>query len=161
MRKAQIWLIVLAMLVTGCTKKEGAERLSAAQSRIDLLQEELSRDAVGRIDIVHISDGAESPIRVSPDMLEKNFQYKIVIRDARHGIDGPGLQKSVRDTFVQMSSDGGDLRWGLTFFNLTGRPIVSIYLDSSGERGFVGSQTVTFNRSLGNWIRRNFHGVLN
>jgi hypothetical protein len=129
---------------------------NAAQSRIDMLVNSLRTNQVGRLEILQIPPRILTRTRVTPEMLERSFHYKLIIHDIRGGAYGPDLLAALVSTSVEPAAEMGDLRWGVIFFNVAEQRIASLYFDASGRRGALDSQGVSFKGALGKWLDANF-----
>jgi hypothetical protein len=127
-----------------------------AQSRISTLIGKLRSSEVMRVEIVQIPPRVLTRSRVTPEMLERSFHYKIIIQDLRGGAYGQSLVAAVASITAERSADMGDLRWGVTFFDQTGQRIESLYFDASGHRGAVDSLPVSFKGDMLSWLDDNF-----
>jgi hypothetical protein len=128
------------------------------QSRIDALISGLRSNSVERVEILQIPARILTRTRVTPDMLERSFHYKLTIRDIRGGAYSAGLLAAVASTSVQPTGEMGDLRWGMIFFGADEARIASIYLDASGHGG-IDKVAVSFKGDLFKWLDSNFSGV--
>lgn len=129
---------------------------NAAQSRIDELISSLRSSGVERVEILQIPPRVLTRTRVTPEMLERSFHYKLIIHDIRGGAYSPDLLAAVESTSVQPAAEMGDLRWGVLFFDAREQRIASLYFDASGHRGAVDSQAVSFKGDLIKWLDANF-----
>lgn len=129
------------------------------QSRINALISSLRSNSVERVEIFQIPARILTRTRVTPEMLEHSFHYKLTIRDIRGGAYNAGLLASVSSTSVQPADEMGDLRWGMIFFSADEARIASIYFDASGHRGGIDKATVSFKGDLFRWLDSNFSGA--
>lgn len=127
-----------------------------AQNRISALIDKLRSNEVRRIEIVQIPPRILTRTRVTPAMLERSFHYKFIIRDLRGGLYASSLIAAVTSTLAEPSSDMGDLRWGMTFFNQNEERIDSFYFDASGRRGAIDSLPVSFRGDMLKWLDDSF-----
>jgi hypothetical protein len=126
------------------------------QSRIAVLVDKLGSNQVQRIEIVQIPPRILTRTRVSPDMLERSFHYKLIIRDIRGGAYRSSLLAALKYTSASPSTEMGDLRWGVVFFDQNDQRIESLYFDASGRRGAVDSLPAAFTGEMHNWLGDNF-----
>ncbi|HEY4210368.1 MAG TPA: hypothetical protein VGM84_02705 [Steroidobacteraceae bacterium] len=132
---------------------------SVAQTRVDALTNSLRLSRVERVEVFQIPPRILTRTRVTPEMLERSYHYKMIIRDMRGGAYNSDLLAAVASTSVQPVAEMGDLRWGLIFFDATEQRVASLYFDASGRRGAVDSIPVSFNGDLGKWLDANFSRV--
>lgn len=154
-------ILVLLLMGTPVCSAQGAPVNAAdtAQSRISTLIGKLRSNEVQRIEIIQIPPRILTRTRVTPEMLERSFHYKLVIRDIRGGLYGPSLIAAVASTSAEPSAEMGDLRWGVTFFDQNEQRIVSLYFDASGRRGAVDSLAASFKGDMFKWLDNNFAGA--
>jgi hypothetical protein len=131
-----------------------------AQARLESLAAKLrSVDAIRRVEILGIPPRILTRTRVTPDILERAYSYKLVIHDLRGSAYASNLAAAVAATTVQQTAEETDVRWAVFFFDADNRRIAAIYLDGSGRRGVVDTQAVTFGRGLAGWLNGNFSNV--
>jgi hypothetical protein len=97
--------------------------------------------------------------RVTPEMLERSFSYKLTINDLRGGRYADGLASAVTTMSVERTADMADVRWGITCFDQSGQRIVAFYFDASGRHGAVDDLPVSFKGDLYRWLDQNFSRV--
>lgn len=129
------------------------------QSRIDALISSLRWNQVERVEILQIPPRVLTRARVTPELLDRTFHYKLIIRDIRGGAYSADLLAAAASTSVQPAAEMGDLRWGVIFFGAGELRIISLYFDASGHRGAVDSLAVSFKGDLGKWLDSNFSGT--
>ncbi len=130
--------------------------VNAAQSRIDALISSLRSSGVERVEILQIPPRVLTRTRVTPDMLERSFHYKLIIRDIRGGAFGPDLLAALVSTSVQPAAEMGDVRWGVIFFGSGEQRVESLYFDAAGHRGALDSLAVSFKGDMVKWLNANF-----
>jgi hypothetical protein len=135
---------------------DGVNAVNAAQSRIDELVSSLRSNKIERVEIIQIPPRVLTRTRVTPEMLERSFHYKLTIRDLRGGAYSADLLTAATSTSVQPAAEMGDLRWGVIFFGPGEQRIESLYFDASGNRGAVDSLTVSFKGDISKWLNTNF-----
>jgi hypothetical protein len=129
------------------------------QSQIDALVRSLRANGITRVEILQIPPRILTRTRVTPEMLERSFHYKLTIRDVRGGAYSSDLMAAVASTSVRPAAEMGDLRWGVLFYDAAEQRVASIYFDPSGRHGAVGSQSVDFGGDLSKWLESNFSKV--
>jgi hypothetical protein len=114
--------------------------------------------------VIQYSPDALTRAAITPERLEKLYDYKLTIKDARRSSYLSGFKQVLQNTKIEKSDIGSDSRWGVILFDLKGQRIASIYLDGFGERGYVNSTPVTFitkssNKGLSQWLNDKFLDV--
>jgi hypothetical protein len=118
-----------------------------------------SIDAVRRVEILNIPSRILTRTAVTPDILERAYSYKFVIRDLRGSAYASNLTSAVAATTIQQTAEKTDVRWAVIFFDADNRRVASIYLDGSGRRGAVDAKAVLFGHGLAGWLNDNFSNV--
>jgi hypothetical protein len=152
-------IVILLFVATTSTCDAQAEHMSApisVQTRIGAIVSGLRSGEIVRVEILQIPPGVETRTRVTPDILERTYDYKLIIRDLRGGAHSEGLRAAVASTSIAPSTDLADLRWGLIFLDNSGQRVGALYLDASGRFGVVDSVAVSFRGGLSEWLNSNF-----
>jgi hypothetical protein len=150
-----IFLLVAA--ISACNAQDASMSTpNAAQPQTDAITSSLRSGRVVRVEILQIPPGVETRTRITPDMLERIYHYKLIIRDIRGGAHGEGLLAAVASTSVTPSRDAADVRWGVIFLDASEHRVGALYLDASGRLGVVDSVPVSFRGDLSNWLNSNF-----
>jgi hypothetical protein len=155
----RIWVVVAVLLVTtSVCVSEGtaADGQVTPQARIDHLIGQVRSNEVKRVEIVQIPPHVLTRTRVTPELLERSFHYKLVIGDIRGGAYAASLASAVGSVSAEPGTDAGDLRWGVTFFDQGDQRITSFYFDASGHRGAIDNTPVAFKGDLFKWLDDNF-----
>ncbi|MFO0773461.1 MAG: hypothetical protein U0172_02190 [Nitrospiraceae bacterium] len=139
--------------------------LASIQSRIARLEKQLIAHAVENVEIFHIPSHVLTRTRLSPEMVEQQCSYKLVIRDIRESVHRNDLVAALTATEVVAISEPADLRWGITFMDSQGARIEAVYFEKYGARGAVGAIPVAFNSgflkgNLCKWLQVKFGGCL-
>ena len=67
-------------------------------------------------------------------MLEKQFHYKLTIRDIRGGAHQDKLIEAMKSLAVQAEGEMTDIRWGIVFYGLDESRVGALYFDKSGSK---------------------------
>ncbi len=129
---------------------------SVAQSRVDTLSAKLANYEIGNVEILQIPSEILTRTRITPEMLEKQFSYKLTIRDLRGGAYREKLLEAMKSTKVRPKSETPDIRWGIIVYDLNGGRVGAIYFDKWGKSGAVGDIPVSFKGKLFKWLDGNF-----
>jgi hypothetical protein len=156
MKSAFLMVTLLTLFASIGNAQEARVTGDTAQSRITVLMSKLRSNEVQRVEIIQIPPRIMTRTRVTPDMLERSFHYKLVIRDIRGGVYTPSLNAAIASMSGESSAEMGDLRWGVLFFDQTDQRIGSLYFDGSGGRGVVDSLPVSFKGDMFKWLDENF-----
>ncbi|HVP37150.1 MAG TPA: hypothetical protein VMT04_09170 [Terriglobales bacterium] len=156
--KVFIYVIVISFLlpITLSARDEITKGNSQVQSQIDSMAMELSNRNIGRIEILQIPPYIETYARITPEMLERSFYYKLTIRDASGGIYGQKLAELLKSLKVKPRSEMEDIRWGIIFYDVNDSRAGAIYFDKWGTNGAVGDIPVSFRGGLFRWLKGTF-----
>lgn len=149
-------IVLLSALTNGCAKGGQPEEKSQAQLQVDTLIAKLANFDIGMVEILQIPPEVETPWAVSPDMLEKQFQYKLIIRNIRVGAGRDKLLEAMKSVSVVPQSRMPDIRWGLIFYDASEKRVGAVYLNQFGDSGVVGDIPVSFKGKLFKWLDGNF-----
>jgi hypothetical protein len=152
-----VYVIVISLLlsITLFAGNEIMKGNSQVQSQIDSIAIKLSKYEIGKIEILQIPPRIETRTRITPEMLEKSFDYKLTISDARGGVYGDKLAELLKTLVVQPRSEMADIRWGIIFYDMNDSRAGAIYFDRWGRNGAVGDVPVSFKGDLFKWLDGN------
>ena len=156
--KARVVVFVLLLLapMTGWAQGNKVNGKSQAQSQVDALAAKLANGEIGKVEILQIPSRILTRIRITPTMLEKQFHYKLTIRDVRTGAYQDKLVEAARSIAVQPGTEIPDLRWGVVFYSLDDSRVGALYFAKTGSSGAVGDAPVSFKGNFFKWLDRNF-----
>ena len=155
MRHLSYFIIFSAFFFVSATSN-AMESNSDIQSRVNLLIQKIGNRTVSKIEVIQIPSSVLTRTRITPIMLEKQFNTKLIIRDIRGDAHEEGLIGAVKSISAQPQSEMMDIRWGISFYDIEEKLILSIYFDKSGKYGAVGDTAVNFNGRLFNWLDKYF-----
>jgi hypothetical protein len=107
---------------------------------------------VQSIDVIYFPVRATSDYRMAPERLEKEYLYRITIRELSLSVPGTALRTALKRTAVVSSSEPADMRWGMTL-NLADGSVRKVYLDGSGRLGQIDHFRAGFRGGLYQWLR--------
>jgi hypothetical protein len=129
----------------------------AMASGLHQLSESLLNYHIEGVDIIQMSTSLLTRTRITPEMLEKQFSYKLIIRDVRRTVLQKELAHAIESTKVKADSEAPDLRWGIIFYGPGGTKLNGIYFDKSGHRGVIdGAPVMIESDSLFEWLNTRF-----
>lgn len=147
-------------LSTTCSLPANAQSSDArdrndVQSRLRSIASALTHNEVKQLEIVEMSPEILTRSRVTPEMLERDYSTKIIIRDV-------ASRKRLSTVFGSLSAqkrtEKADLRWGLIFYNSDDKRIGSVYFDKFGHYGTLDDSPVSFQGGFFQWLRDTFAG---
>ena len=147
---------VLLTLSSGCAQGKDVKAQNPAQAQIDSLASLLSQRMIGEVEILRIPDRVLTRTRITPEMLQLQYHYRLTIRDVRSGLYQEGLTEAVKSVSARPSADTSDLRWGVIFYDLNGSRVMALYLDRTGKKGAVADTPVLYEGGIYSWLNENF-----
>jgi hypothetical protein len=126
------------------------------QAEVDALAVKLSTGLISRVEILQIPSRILTRTRITPEMIERQFAYKLTINSFNGGMYKDSLVAAVGSIQVQPLPEMPDLRWAAIFYGLDDARIASLYFDRSGMKGAVNNASVSFQGGLFNWLDSNF-----
>jgi hypothetical protein len=128
------------------------------QSEVDVLAAKVAGGEIERIEIFQMPPRLLTRARITPAMLERQYYYKLTIRDVRGNIQQNKLVEAMKSTMAQPQSEVTDIRWGIVFYNVDGTRVGALYFDKSGNNGAVNDTAASFKGDLFKWLDENFSG---
>lgn len=146
-------MLLRVVIVVGCFQKNMLlADDNPVQSVVDRIHEKLVGGEIRRIEIVHIPSTSETPIRITPAMLEKSFVDKLIIRQPRRRPFERGLIEALEHLEAHVTTKGTDLRWGIIFIDYDEQRVGAIYFGAVGGSGVIDETPVSCNNSLFEWL---------
>jgi hypothetical protein len=154
--------LALGLLVVfhafGSSAVPAAQTESSVQSTLTSLVERLERSEIGKIEILAVPVRIMTPIAIKADDLDRNPEYRLVVRDVRKGALRRPLLEALRSLTASQSENPGDLRWGVIFYDVEGVRLAGLYFDRYGHRGAIDSVPVEMQGNFFNWLNDKFSG---
>lgn len=153
--------LIAGILISGPGICE-VKNITDGQSRLQSLLDKLREREIRSVEILWMDPTAESRATITPEILDKIYFRKLMIRKLSGDPAEQGLIESVRISRLRKadSKAEGDVRWAIKFYaRENAAPVVSIYLDGSGETGSIDGTPYSFNVSLHAWLKTNFSPV--
>ncbi len=114
--KIQTWVCFLMFLLPIIVFAQGSEMNSnKAQSQVKIIADKLSNGEIMRVEIINIPSYVLTYARITPEMLEKQFHYKLTISEIRGNVHNKQLLDAIKSMTIQTKSEMKDLRWGVIF----------------------------------------------
>jgi hypothetical protein len=156
MKVIMAFILLLLVPLGVCAQGDKVNSNNSAQSQVDGIAAKLASGEVGRIEILQIPARVLTRTRITPPMLEKQFHYKLTIRDARGGPYQNKLAEVTKSLAVRPATEMADIRWGVVFYGVDDGRLLALYFDKSGSSGAVGDSPVSFKGDLFKWLDGNF-----
>lgn len=100
-RRIALYVLLLLMPTTGCAQGGEVNANRTVQPKVDALLTKLVNKEIGKVEILQIPARVFTRTRITPDMLEKQFHYKLTIRDVRGGVYEEKLTAAAKSVIVQ------------------------------------------------------------
>jgi len=152
---AVLWLMVPNI---GCAQGRDVKSNSVAQSQVDGFATQLAGGTIVKVEILQIPARIMTRTRITPEMLERQFHYKLTIRDVRGNLYQHKLTEAAKSISVQPETDMPDLRWGVIFYDVNEVRVGALYFDQTGHKGAVGNTPVAFAGGFFKWLDDTFSG---
>jgi hypothetical protein len=123
---------------------------NAAQNSMAELKSLLKAGAITRVEILRIPDDVTTRTSVTPEALRSIASYKVIFCE---GFE-PTFSALLSETSLKRSSQRSDLRWGILFYDASGREICSMFVDRFGENGYLKEEPVVFGSNLAKRLRQ-------
>ena len=133
-----------------------------AQRQFSNISAAVANNTVASIDILHMPDEVETRASVTPENLERWFDFRITINKAREWAGRDRLVKTFRSTTVSPSLHMSDLRSAIAFNDSDGKRIGTLYvgryfgkylMQFDDADGAVEKTPVKFNGELTTWLK--------
>lgn len=152
--------ICLLLLFTPSVRSEqgnGVKVNNPAQSEVDGLSARITSGEIERIEVFQIPPRVLTRVRITPEMLEKQYYYKLTIRDVRGWTQQNKLIEAMKSVVVK-PGEMADIRWGIVFYGVDGRRVGGLYFDKAGTNGTVDDVAASFKGDLFKWLDDSFSG---
>lgn len=127
------------------------------QSQVEQISKDLSENRIGRVEILQIPPRILTRARITPQMLEKQYHNKLIIRDINSNSYKEKLTTSLRTISASSRDEMPDLRWAVIFYSQNDTRVGAVYFDRSGRYGAVNGAGAAFeNADLFNWLTATF-----
>jgi hypothetical protein len=114
-------------------------------------------EAIERIEILYVPERILTRTALTPDMLERQYHYKIEIRNFSQSLQRPKFLSAFRETSVSPGS-AHDLRTAVLLYGQGDKRLLSLYFDRSGENGAVNRDFVSTTDSIFHWAKSMMRG---
>lgn len=146
--------LMLPAMIVGATAADLNN--SGIQDQVKQISKDLNDNSVGRIEILQIPARILTRARVTPEMLEKQFHNKLIIRDINSNAYKEKLVISFKTVSVSARDETPDLRWAVIFYSQEGDRVGAVYFDKSGQYGAVNGSAAAFKGDFFAWLTGTF-----
>jgi hypothetical protein len=159
-RVIHLFVMLLFVACSEVAQTKHAKGGTNPQTTIDTITTYLTQNQVGKIEIVQIPAAVLTRSRITPEMLERQFHNKLVIRDVVSSVHRTELSKVLKSLSAQSRTESADLRWGVIFYLRNESRIGALYFNANGSRGAVGTEPVSFKGDFFDWLDSTFSRCL-
>src|SRR5947207_2349297 len=114
-------------------------------------------EAIERVEILYVPERILTRAALTPDMLERQYHYKIEIRNFSQSLQRPKFLSAFRETSVSPGSPH-DLRTAVLLYGHGDKRLLSLYFDRSGENGAVNKDFISTTDSIFRWAKSIMRG---
>ena len=151
MKRHVILFILLAVAVSlGRAQNLSSDHRRAASHLADLL----NGHQIQRVEILHVSDTLETPIRITPETMRQLARYRMVVEKPWELSSFPNLLAAVKEIGQSTSRDQGEVRWAIAFFDGAGKERSVIFLSRDGKIGVLEGVSLSMRGTLLDWSKR-------
>ena len=130
-----------------------------SQSKVNNISSKLVSNEIARIEILQYPLNILTRTRITPEMLEKQFYFKIIIRNVKNFQNKEEFIETIKSIKVKDKSEMPDIRWGVIFYDLDDNRICTLYFNAKGNYGAVDSSPVSFSGKFFEWIDKKFSEI--
>jgi hypothetical protein len=154
--KTRIVFCILLLSATTIASTQGSDLdgSNKTQVHVDSLAAKLANGDIEAVEILRIPAHVLTRTAITPEMIEKQFHYKLTIRHI--GAYRKELAAALKSTKVELEPGMPDIRWGMIFYDAQDRRMGAVYFDKKGRYGAVGDIPVSFKGELFKWLNRSF-----
>jgi len=98
---------------------------------------------VQRLEIIYYPEKIQTRARLTPDMLENQYRYKLIVNDAQSSAVGQDVIAAIEADSLTASDQQADFRWGCSFYDSRGERLTSLYFDAFGKIAMVDTVLMT------------------
>jgi hypothetical protein len=140
------------------TSAAAESNLSAGnpQAQIEQLSKALADNQIGRIEILQIPSRVLTRARITPAMIEKQYQNKFTIRDINSSSYKGKFATALKNTSASQREEIPDLRWAVILYSQQDSRVGAIYFDKSGQYGVLNNVGVAFKGEFTRWLTATF-----
>ena len=116
-------------------------------------------EAVERVEILYFPERILVRAGLTPEMLERQYEYKLEIRDFPASLQREQLASMLREaSFSPSPSRSYNLRTAVLLFDKSGKRMLSLYFDHRGRNGVVNRESVSTNDVVYRWAKSMMKG---
>jgi hypothetical protein len=114
------------------------------EANVEALKSLLRAGRVTKVEMLRMPDNVMTRVAVTPQALRSSASYIIIFHS---DIDGT-FEPLLSGISLKIDEHTPDLRWGVIFYDAQDREVGSIFVDKSGQFGYLNGESVSFNGGL-------------
>jgi hypothetical protein len=146
-------LILLLLLQIGVGAGKAQNPVPDQTRASDQLVNLLNGHQIQRIEILHVSDTLETPIRITPETMRQLARYRVVVERPWELSSFPNLLVTVKEIGRATSRNPGEVRWAIVFFDGAGKERSAIFLSRDGKIGIFEGASLSLRGTLLDWSK--------
>jgi hypothetical protein len=115
-------------------------------------------EEIDRVEILDIPERIRFRSGVTPEFLERQYNYKIEIRGSAASTQRQRMITALRETSVSPSDRSYDVRTAVLLYDGTGKRTLSLYFDDGGRNGGANRDFVSINSDVYRWAKSMMRG---
>ena len=152
MSRLSLWSALSVVILVACTSH--SQPRNDSSSKYGIIPK-----AVERVEILYYPERILTRAALTPEMLERQYKYKVELRDFPASLQREQLVPMLRvASFSPSPSRSYDLRTAVLLFDESGKRMLSLYFDSSGRNGVVNRESVSTNDVVYRWAKSMMKG---
>jgi hypothetical protein len=159
-KKSLACLLFVLFYMSGYAGGDQMKDANQSQLQVDIVVQKLTNNEIGRIDVLQIPTRILTRARITPEMLDVQFHYRLTIHDVRAVAYRDQLRDAVRTIVVQPRPEMSDIRWGVVFYDINDARVGALYFDKTGRSGAVSDKPVSFEGKFFKWLEDSFSKCL-
>ena len=147
--------IVLLLPLYGCGGRAQENSASVAEPVVQAAVKVINAETTTRLEIFSFPREILTRADLSPQLLEKAWLYKFVVKD----FSGSPLQRDLapalrKSAIRRRATADADFRWACIFYDGKGTRVLAMYFDGFGTKGLIAGVPVTANGRLVKLLER-------
>jgi hypothetical protein len=145
---------ILGILLLVVTSPAQTGTSSVDRNRaLDQLVDSLKSHQIEQIEILHVSDNLETPIRITPETVHRLARYKVVIEKPWELSSFQGLLVALQEVGRASTREAGEVRWAMVFLDGAGKERSTVYFSRDGKIGVFEGTPLSLSGTLLSWSR--------
>jgi len=145
-----ICVVLVSSLSGHCFSQDNQE------NTLDGLRALLKSRSIAKVQLLRIPDDVMTSSTVTPETLRVGAIYSVIYTQEITLTFDPLLSGLTSKN----ESHPSDLRWGVLFFDVSGREVGSLFTDRYGQFGYFDGESVSFGSKSGGNLAKRLHSII-